>query len=201
MNKPQGYDQATPQTFGFDNPPAGAYVCKIIGVKSEKTGLNAKNPNTDMIAMAIDIEEGQYKGNFKKMFERMKLKDPNKKYPCIFRRTLSPDQLNYFKGDILAIEESNEGYKWNWNDESLKGKLVGFIFGEKEIDSNGKTVLEPRFICSAGKARVGNIKPPSKKLYVGSRTNNSFGFENTVAPNQSQQSDIPPVADEEPLPF
>lgn len=184
MNKPSGYDSAIAKTGLFENPPAGAYVCKISNVKIDKT----KETKKDMMCLALDIEEGSYKGNFKKMFDRMKEKNASAKYPCVYRRVL--DQVEYLKGDLLAIEESNTGFKYNWDENTLKGKLVGVIFGEKEINVNGKTVLEPRFLCSSEKARSGNIKAPKKKPFAGNSNSFGYGEDDSMYPPEPPQGDM-----------
>lgn len=44
---------------------------------------------------------------------------------------------SYFKGCITAIEESNPGYKFNFDERTLDNKLVGIIFRDEEYDYNG----------------------------------------------------------------
>ena len=41
--------------------------------------------------------------------------------------------LPYFKGNITAVEESNTGYRFSdQNEQDLRGKLIGAVFGEEE---------------------------------------------------------------------
>lgn len=40
---------------------------------------------------------------------------------------------------MWAVESSNSGYHWDWNESGLKGKLVGVLFRNKEWEMNGNT--------------------------------------------------------------
>ena len=44
-----------------------------------------------------------------------------------------------FKGMISAFEKSNPGYVWNWDENSLAGKLIGILFRNEEWEYEGKT--------------------------------------------------------------
>ena len=39
---------------------------------------------------------------------------------------------------ITCIEESNEGYEWNWDEKTLKGKKIGVLFGREQYMMNGQ---------------------------------------------------------------
>ena len=77
---------------------------------------------------------------------------------------------SFFKGLITSIEESNTGYSFKGSgcDEStLKGKMVGFNFGEEEYMSNSgeiRTAVKPFYAVSVATVR-GGIEPPKKKEY------------------------------------
>lgn len=38
----------------------------------------------------------------------------------LFRQGYEGKQLPFFKGMITCIEESNEGYEWNWDEKRLR---------------------------------------------------------------------------------
>ena len=43
------------------------------------------------------------------------------------------------KGFTTAIENSNKGYTWDFDEKKLKGKIVGLVLGEEEfLNSSGK---------------------------------------------------------------
>jgi hypothetical protein len=163
MQKPSNWDSVPAKNFGTNQkPPAGAYIMKIIQAKDAPS-----NNERPMLSLCLDIAEGAFKDNFKKLFEFLKQRNPDMKWPCIHRRCQDGNQLEYFKGDIKAIEESNEGFKFNFDEKTLSGKLVGCMLGEKatgeDSDGNVKTILEPRWLMSAKSAREFTGKPPAIK--------------------------------------
>ena len=44
---------------------------------------------------------------------------------------------SYFKTMVEAIEDSNTGYHWDWNEKGLKGKVVGCLVRAEEWEMNG----------------------------------------------------------------
>jgi hypothetical protein len=163
MQKPEGYDAAPlKQFFGSQRPQAGAYVMKI--KSAVDTTSSSGRP---MLIVFLDIAQGQFTDNFKTLFEKLKENNPGTKWPCIHRRCTDGNQLEYFKGDIKAIEESNEGFKFNFDEKTLSGKLVGCMLREKEYgqneDGSAKTILEPAFLCSIKTALSGKLNPMKMK--------------------------------------
>jgi hypothetical protein len=120
-----------------------------------------------MLSLCLDIAEGPFKDNFKKLLEFFRKNNPDAKYPLVHRRCQDGEQIEYFKGDIKAIEESNEGYRFNFDEKTLVGKLVGCMLGElaytEDNDGNLKTKLEPRWLMPAESARKFTGKPPEMK--------------------------------------
>jgi hypothetical protein len=152
MQKPVGYDQAQAQQFsGGDRLAAGPYVLGI--VKAEEATSKSGRP---MIVFSLDIADGPNKNYYKQLGERLQ-KDCYLKH----RRVTDGDQVNYFKGDIKAIEESNPGYTFNFDERTLTRKLVGANLREEEYASGGdiKTSLKIAFLCPAQYVRDGKIKP------------------------------------------
>lgn len=160
--------------------PVGAYVCKILNVRYEK----GQNGMSDMIVSQIDINEGEYKEFFKTKYESDTSED--KKWKGIIKIFVPKDDgsekdewtRNAFAKWVAAIEDSNEGYKWDWKEEKWKNKLVGVVFGEtgSVIDGKEITYTEARFGCSVEKVRDG--KAPSAKFkakngYTGNGNNAS----------------------------
>ena len=61
------------------------------------------------------------------------------------------------------IEASNAGYAWNWDENSLEGKVVGGIFGEINtvIDGRPVTYVSMRQTVSIENLKNGNFKIPT----------------------------------------
>ena len=49
-----------------------------------------------------------------------------------FIKSYKEKALPFFKAFITAVEESNSGYRFDDNEETLKGKLVGLVIGQEE---------------------------------------------------------------------
>ena len=47
--------------------------------------------------------------------------------------------MPFFKGLIENIENSNTGYRWDWNEAGLKGKRFGGVFGREEFRGDNGT--------------------------------------------------------------
>ena len=171
------YDNASSYTGSSFSPlPIGGHICRIIGARAAKS----RNGN-DMLEVAFDIaENGQYDGKFKDRFDYLRKSNPQAKWPNggMFRAGLitADGRTNpFFKGLITAVEESNPGYSFKatgGNEETLKGKLVGFNFGEEEYkgsDGTIKTGVKAAYAVSVQTVREG-IEPPPKKLYKPSQS-------------------------------
>lgn len=162
MNKPNGYDAAQATTFeGGGMPLPGAYVLGIISAECKES-----RSGNEMLVLSLDIVEGQYKNNYRNLGERLK-KDCLLKH---YRVTDTEQSLPYFKGDIKAIEESNPGFKFNFDEKTLRGKYVGGMLREEEYEkSDGTiaTVLKIAFLCSVEKVKSGTLVTPKKKEFDG----------------------------------
>lgn len=185
MQKPNGYDQAESRQFAQnDKPPAGPYIMRILSAAEAKS----REKNRPMLVLCLDIAQGQYSNNFRKLYDIFKSKKDDAKWPLVHRRCTDDNQLEYFKGDIKAIEESNEGFIFDFNEKSLNGKLVGAMLREKEIgvnqDGSMRTVLEVAFLCSTKKVLSGEMKPlPIKASNKPSNFNSSVGnFDQELLP-------------------
>ncbi|MEG1075000.1 MAG: hypothetical protein RSF84_07655, partial [Ruthenibacterium sp.] len=113
--------------------PVGAYLCKILGAKvadyTDKTGNQYSK-----LEMAFDITEGEYAGHFQRDFDAQTQED--KKWKGVLRQYIAKDDgtqqdewtKSNFKAMVDAVEESNVGYHFDWDEKSLKGKAVGCLF-------------------------------------------------------------------------
>lgn len=118
--------------------PVGGYVIKIISAKEEEFSWGSR------LAIAFDIEEGEYKGFYKRNFESQQGED--KKWKGVFRLNIPKEDgsdmdewtQKKFNTSIVNIEDSNPGYFFDWDETKLKGKIVGALFNNKEYEINGK---------------------------------------------------------------
>lgn len=123
------------------------------------------HPEKEYLEIRFDIvKDKDYAGLFSKQSENFGVW-PN---AGIYRASYKETATQFFKAFITAVQKSNQGYVWNWNEQSLKGKYFVANFGEEEYeDQEGDLritvkIREPRSIEAWQK---GEIKTPeSKKL-------------------------------------
>ena len=134
MRKYDNYDQTEAFTGEYETLEPGAYVCKILNVVSEE------KPYGDLLRISIDIDSGDHRDYYRRRYDKAVKAKPDAKWPGMYYQTIKQDDLSYFKGFITAIEESNPGYKWDWNEKSLVGKRFGGIFGQEEFRANDGSI-------------------------------------------------------------
>lgn len=181
MMIPNDYDQAKAFDGGssYATLPVGGHVCKIIDAR-EATSRNG-NP---MLEVAIDIAEGgPDDGFYKDMFDSKRASKPDAKWPCIFRTGLLNKEgktSGFFKGLITAVEDSNAGYNFKatgGDEKTLKGKMVGFNFGEEEWRKSDGSIgvsVKPFWAVNVAKVREGIDPPERKKLKESAAASKSF---------------------------
>lgn len=165
MNKPRNWESTQAFDGSFEQMTPGGHICRITGAKVESPY------GSEQLVLALDVQEGsKYDGFYAKLFKDKQSQNPNAKWPCVFRQftlTADGDASPYFKGLVKSVEESNIGYKWNWQEATLKDKLIGVIFREEEFEAQDgtiKTTIRPAFIRSVAKIREGVDVPEIKRL-------------------------------------
>lgn len=194
IKMPNDYDTARAYDGQGATPlPIGPHICRIVSAKQE----TSRNGNP-MLVVAFDIaESGPDDGYYKAQFDRKKNYNADAKWPGIFRIGLTNKDgktSGYFKGFVTSVEESNTGYSFKavgYDENTLKGKLVGFNFGEEEWRKTDGTIgvsVKPFYAVSVAKVREGIAPPPRKVL-------------NDQQAQMERQGFTPVEDDEVPLPF
>jgi hypothetical protein len=185
MKRYDGYEKAEAFTGEFESIQPGGYVCKILKVVSEE------KPYGELLRIGFDIAEGEHKDFYKRQFDRKKEGNTEAKWPGMYYQTVkSGDDIKYFKGFITAIENSNSGFKWDWDEKKLTGKLFGGVFGQEEFkanDGNIKTSVKCMQVRSVDAIRENKFKVPDIKRLNNTGSNSGGGFS--------------PVDDDDELPF
>lgn len=200
MKKFNGYDEAREKAnySASSKLPVGGYVAKIKDVKYEE----GQNGNSDMIKLAFDIAEGEYAGFFQKQFDENTQED--KKWKGKTTIYVPKDDgsekdqwtQNAFARWTAAFENSNEGYKWDWQEKKWKGLLVGVLFGEVGTVIDGKEIIytECRFPEAVSKIRDGSYKVPKMKAkngYTGKGTTGGSGSDGFVNIPDNIEEEVP----------
>lgn len=164
-------DYETIQAAGeFEKLPKGAYEVKI--EQAKVTTYTGRDGGTfEKLEIAFDIDKGEYAGYYRRNLESQQQED--KKWKGVLRIYVPKDDgsekdqwtKRKFKAIIQAIEDSNPGYHWDWNESGLKGKIVGCVFQWKEWAMNGKSgwFANPYNFIDVAKVRSGEFKLPDDK--------------------------------------
>lgn len=136
--------------------PAGVYGVKITNV--------VDNPDKEYLEIYCDIVKGEYANYFKTLVDSG-FKDSSRSI-----RSYKTNALPFFKAFITAVEKTNQGYHWDWDEKKLIGKNVIAIFGEEEyLDNEGNVKIATRVteFRSIEAYNEGKLKAPElKKLPV-----------------------------------
>ncbi len=164
MRPTSDFAQAKAYTNG-ESPakfPAGGYVCRIISARE------GAFPNGDpCLQIALEIAEGEYAGTIREQFDRKKQFNDSAKWPAILMQGTTvkgtSDTNPYFKGLITAIQESNIGYTWNWDEKTLTNKLLGVVFREEQFYNQQtgelQSTVRPFYGCSTAQIKMGVATP------------------------------------------
>lgn len=182
------------ENSGFEKLSPGGYIVKILNVQDV--------PEKEYLKISFDIDDGEKKGFFTKAYKEDTRED--KKWPNAgsFIRSYKSTAASMFKGFTNAVENSNKGYTFDFNEESLKGKKVGIVVAEEQYQ-NQKGQVRVRTYVSAVRS-VDTIKngdftvPELKKLDVTKTTNQPVNdFVNPFANDTTPASE--PVVDNNPF--
>lgn len=159
------FDVEIKRNSGSGEPlPAGGYVAKIMNAEVKEYSWG------EVLVISFDIAEGEYKDFFANQYKANTNED--KKWKGNFRITVPQESNAYFASQkrmfgnaIACIEESNAGYHWNWDETTLKNKLVGVLFRNFEWEMNGNTgwSTECCTLTSVDDIRNNKFKMPKDK--------------------------------------
>ena len=140
---------------GKETLPAGGYVCQIMNAKVEDGDWGST------LVIAHDVCEGEYKDIFKRDYENNTRED--KKWRGTFRLRLPKDdgseqdtwKKRSLSNFLWAIEQSNPGFSFDWDEKKLKGKKIGLLYRNKEWAYNDRTGWTTE---AAGTESIENIR-------------------------------------------
>ena len=151
MKPIQGYDSIN-EAGEFKRLPAGIYGVKITSVKDV--------PEKEYLEITCDITKGEFANYFSTLVANG-LKDTSKTM-----RSYKTNALPFFKAFVTAVEKTNPGYQWDWDENKLVGKNVIAVFGEEEYldsDNNVKVGIKLVEFRSLEAYQQGKIKVPELK--------------------------------------
>lgn len=183
-----------------DLPVAGAYPAIIKGARVEDTPWGGQR-----LVLALDITEGEYAGRYQDIFDfDKKAGSYQAKWRGTFRQNIPTGDgsekdswtQRSLEGTVWALEQSNPGYTWDWDETKLIGKRVGISVRNKEWEYNDLTgwTTEIGRLESLEDVKAGKVKPMRDKPL------NNTNQGSTAAPATADASGFTPVETSE-LPF
>lgn len=118
----------------FEKLPPGAYMAKILSVQLEQYDWG------EQVVVFFDIDKGEHKNYFAKEYEQNQYEDKKWRGRYVLFVPKEGDKwydsrLKTWGNFIACLQESNPGYKWDWDETKLKGKAIGVLIRNKEWKS------------------------------------------------------------------
>lgn len=161
-------DYATTKGYtDYEALPKGGYVMKIMGAEV------CENSRGQYIKIGMDVAEGEYASFFEKAYRADQRED--KKWSCNYLLSIPTDDgseqdgwtKRKFRTFTDALEASNEGYHFDWDEQKFKGKLIGGLFNIREYEKNDGSIgsaTNLAQVTTVQKVREGKYKLPADKL-------------------------------------
>ncbi len=119
----------------FKPLPIGAYECTIVIARENKNEESGKTT----FKVGVDIASGEYKDYFKKMYDNDSRIDKKWNNNAVRYLAFEGENVAYFKGFLTCVENSNPGYKWNWDEKTLINKKICGVFQYEEYEKQDGT--------------------------------------------------------------
>lgn len=136
----------------FKNVTPGGYIAEIKSVFD--------NADKEILEVELDIFDGEFKGYYQDLYDKKGFWGLKKH--ASYKEKAKP----FFKAMITSIEESNLGYKFNYDEKTLIGKKVGLVLGEEEYEGNNGAIKKRIYIDrfrSIEAIASGDFKVPALK--------------------------------------
>lgn len=166
INKFGDYEKTAAYT-NIPQLPKGAYILKIGGAEV------CENKNGQYIKISCDIAEGEYKGFFTNDYKAQTVED--KKWHCNYLLNVPKDDgseqdgwtKRRFKTVMMALEDSNPGYHFDWDEKKFKGKVIGGLFNIREYKANDGSIRQAtnlKTLCAVDDIKKGTFRMPKDDL-------------------------------------
>ena len=151
----------------YETLPKGGYVLVIKGVEKCENRIGC------YFKISADIYEGDYMQFFTREYKNQQTED--KKWHCNYLLNEPKDDgseqdgwtKRRFKTFTEALEDSNEGYHFDWDEQKFKGKLIGGLFNEREYETQQGQIRRATNwggVCSVEAIREGKYTLPNDRL-------------------------------------
>ena len=139
MRRIENWDSIVEST-SFKRLTSNGYICKILKVED--------HPEKEYLKIYFDIFKGDDKGYFKKQYDGDMRKE--KKWPNAgtFIRSYKDSAASMFKGFTNAVEKSNKGYQWDFDEKTLVNKIVGLIIADEQYQNQKGQVRVRNYVAA-----------------------------------------------------
>lgn len=169
ISKPNNYDEIQ-LNEDFTPIELGGHKGIIMGVEEYTSPVSGNTSLKVSVDTAKDDKQPEY---FAEQYRNNTNQDKKWSNSAIKYVSLKSDEncVRMLKAFITSVENSNEGFTYDWNKEvsQLKGKKVGLVFGLEEYENNNgetKTIAKLNQFRSIDK--IDSVKIPRVKLIDGS---------------------------------
>lgn len=139
-----------------DRPEPGGYIAQITAVED--------NEEKKCLFIGWDFVEKPFRGTNAATKERLGF------WPMQIARSYKPTALSFFKGFKTAVEDSNRGFVFNNDPQSLVGKFIGVVIGEEEyLNKKGERKVRSYVhqVRSGQAIKAGDFTVPAFKTLPG----------------------------------
>lgn len=173
--------------------PAGGYVAQILDAKEVEYSWG------NILLVSFDIAEGEHKGFFAADYKANDREE--KKWRGTYRLRIPTDDgseqdgwsKRSFGNAIWAVEASNPGFHWAWDETALKGKTVGVLFRNREWERDGRTgwFSECCALDSVDNIRNGKFRMPADKPLSAAQRQAAEAKNTYSASSFAEEDDLP----------
>lgn len=178
-------------------PTEQAYVCEILDA-FETDYTTQSGYRVHRLDVHLDVIEGEYAGFY--MTKHNNRTNEDDKWKGVVKINIPKEDgseqddwtIKSFNSNINAVEVSNPGYLFDWDEKKLIGKKVGLVLRKREYCFDGKVGFysEPFKLISVDDARAGKFKEPRTKYLPEGTTSTSSDTINdfvSVAPGTVEE--------------
>lgn len=168
LKKPNNYDEVQVNQE-FERLTLGGHKGIIKNVEEYTSTISG---NTSLKVMVDTDSTDKQPSYFQKQYDNDTRTEKKWSTGAIKYVSLKEDEncVKMLKGFITAVENSNNGFAYNWDKDidQLKGKKVGLVFGLEEYqDQEGKTKTATKLNQFRSIDKVDNVLIPNVRMLDG----------------------------------
>lgn len=186
-----GYEEVKVNNGFGERLKLGGHICKVLEAKIEAFTSKKDGKTYEQLIIKFDIESPDEQAGFyaKKFTEDAEKDALNAKWKGYHRISVPTDESedfikSRFKGFTTSVEESNPGYKWNWEENTLVGKVFGGVFAFEEfVTPDGKTITMTKIRYVKSTEKIQEVEIPKVKM----ADNSYIAYEEYVAMKKAER--------------